>query len=698
MKKRLMIWVTVLTFCMIAAVPALAANVFLFAEKTINIYEGETYQTELKREGVYEGDGEITYASGKDSIATVSQDGLITAVSKGKTEVTVSLTRNGKRVGKTVTTVNVLRAVNKVTLNTTKMSVYEPDDPAVYSLLREATEYRVLVMPAGTVAPLAATCTPEDASDRKVTFTTDDAGVAKVSGTNLKAVQRGECNLTIASVQNPEVTETFRVLVIQPVKTIQINAGTKKVAAGSTLQLTATCQPDNASIQNVTWSSKTPAVATVDEYGVVTGLKRGSASITATAADGSHATGTVTINVTQPVTSLAFTTSEVQVVAGRSVVTKVSVQPSDASEKTVTWSSSDDSVATVRGNGQVVGVRAGVCTLTATSTSNPDVSASVTVVVSQLVTRIENANQADELSIRVGESVQTRWNILPADATVQALTFKSNSPKVATVDENGVVRAQSRGVVTIVATSKDSGKKQGSVKVTVIQPVTGVSIQRGRYYIQRGSGGTIRAVIQPKNANNQKVNWLSMDEGIATIRSNGTSSGYVYGVNNGTTMVSTYTEDGGFTAASEIRVGNWDSGVLVEELFVDANNKIRISLRNMTPDVTMGNIHYIIQCYDIDGNPFVCNTDGISTQFEGDYPYLLAPYERTVHGSFSFKNYVIDRPLGAVVLTVVYWRDVDGIQYTIPQSQQVPAQWTRFNYQYIPNNNDNNNNEGEGVG
>lgn len=691
MKKRLIIWVTVLALCLTAAVPALAANVFMFAEKVINIYEGETFRTDLRREGVYEGDGELVYASGKDAVATISQDGLVTGVSKGKTEVSVSLMRNGKRVGnKATATVNVLRAVSKVTLNTTKLSVYEPDDPTVTSLLREPTEYRVLVMPAGSVATLAATCTPEDASEKKVTFTTTDAGVAKVAGTSIKAIQRGECDLVIASVQDPQVTETFRVLVIQPIKTIQINAGDKKVAAGAALQLSFTCQPDNASIPQVTWVSKTPAIASVDENGVVTGLKRGNATITATAADGSHATATVNISVTQPVTGISFAQQEVPVIAGRTAMAKVSVAPADATDKTVSWSTSDESIATVRGNGQVVGVKAGVCTLTATSNSNPEISASTTVVVSQLVTKIENANTADELTLRVGESVQTRWNILPEDATVTALTFRSNSPKIATVDENGVVRAMSRGVVTIVATSKDGGKKQGSVKVTVIQPVTGVSIQRARYYIQRGAGGTIRAVVEPKNANNQKVYWSSMDEGIATVRSNGTSTGFVSGISAGTTTVSTYTEDGGFTANTEIRVGSWNSAVLTEELFVDASNKIRITLRNMLPDVTISNVHYIIECYDTDGNPFVCNTDGESCQFEGDYPYLLMPYDRTIHGSFSFKNYVIDRPLGAVVLTVVSWQDDSGFRYVIPEYDRVRTQWTRYD-NYVPK-------QDEGVG
>ena len=176
MKKRLMIWVLVLTLCLTAAAPALAANVFAFTEKVIDVFEGETVQTALRREGNYDGDGEIAYASSNAAVATVSQDGAVTAVGKGKTQISAVLTRNGKQAGKALVSVNVLRAVSKVTLNTTKLSVYDPYDPAVAGLLKEPAEHQVLVLPAGATAALAATCTPMDASNLKVTFTSSDAG------------------------------------------------------------------------------------------------------------------------------------------------------------------------------------------------------------------------------------------------------------------------------------------------------------------------------------------------------------------------------------------------------------------------------------------------------------------------------------------------------------------------------------------
>lgn len=689
MKKRLMICLLAAVFCLTAAVPALAANTFLFTEKIITLFEGESAQTALKREGNFDGEGEIVYTSSRETIATVSADGMITAIAKGRADVYASLMRNGKRVARATIAVNVLRAVTKVTLNTTKLSVYDPDDPAVAGLLKEPTAHQVLVIPAGGSASLVTTCTPETASSRKVVYSTTDAGVARLAGTTLRAVQRGECELTVASEQNPEITETFRVLVIQPVKKIQFEDGKKEVAAGSTLQLTAVCAPDNASITGVTWTSQNPTIATVDENGTVTGLKKGNAKITATATDGSRTAGSVIVRVTQPVTMITVKTPEIQVTVGKSAQAKATAQPDSASDRKLVWSSSDETIATVNSYGVITGKKAGTCIVTCTSNSNPDVTGTVTVTASQPVTKIENANEPEELSLLTGQTVQTRWNVQPADATDKTLTFKSRHPRVVTVDANGVVTAVGRGTATVEATAKDGSRKQGSVRITVIQPVTGVEVQQQRYYVQWGRSSQIRAIVQPRNANNQQVYWSSEDEGIASVRSTATSTGSIYGVAYGTTTVTAWTEDGGFSASAEVRVGNFIEAVLVEELYVDSQNNIQISLRNMTQDLTLGSISYRIECFDTEGNPFVCNTDGVSMYYDGEYVYGLPPMGRTYYGYFTSRNCAIDRMLGSITLTITGWQDAEGNVWQIPDNEQVRNTWKMNNYNYNP---------GEGVG
>ena len=168
------------------------------------------------------------------------------------------------------------------------------------------------------------------------------------------------------------------------------------------------------------------------------------------------------------------------------------------------------------------------------------------------------------------------------------------------------------------------------------------------------------------------------------MRSNGTSTGRVEGVNNGVTTVYTYTEDGGFSASTRIRVDNFNEAVMTEELDVNANNQIKIPMRNMSQDITIENVHCKIECYDKSGNPMICNKDGQSTYFEADYPFVLQPLERSVHGGFRFHDYVIDQELGMVLLTITSWRDSEGITWYIPESEQIRTQWTRYNYYNNP--------------
>lgn len=675
MSGKIRIGLVTALVCLMTVMPALAAGVFLFTEKSVTLHEGESYQAILKRSGVYDGDGIITYSSSKPGVATVSEDGTITAGSKGDAVIYASLERNGKRVGRAQINVKVVRGVKKVTLSTAGLAIYEPDDPAITPLLEEELEYKVIAVAAGSTVNLSAVCTPMDASNKTVRFTTDDEGVARVMNNKaLKAIQRGECDMTMTSADNPEATETFRILVTQPVKSIQIQAENKTVASGSTIRLTGECQPADASIKGIVWASKNPQIASVDSNGNVTGLKRGNAVITATAADGSGAKGNITISVIQPVTGLRISPAEIRVTTGRYTQAKVTVQPADASDKSVTWTSSDERIATVV-NGRVTGQKAGTCMVTCASKTNPEITASATVIVSQLVTRIEFTNQKDELSFRTGEKLQLQWEVLPDDATDTAVTFKSAHPKIATVDSNGLLTAISRGTATIYATAQDASKRQAAVRVTVIQPVTGVEMQNPLYYVQLGWSGNVRAIVQPRNANNQRVYWSSEDEDIATIRSNGTSTGHVQGNRRGRTTITACTEEGDFTAQADVRVGNFNEAVMVEGLDVSDNNQIRIVLRNMSDDITLQNIYYTIECFDWSGNPIVCNTDEESTFFTGYYPFEVLPRERTVHGCFRFQNYMIDEPLGMVILTVTGWRDIDGVTWTIPESERVPRQW-----------------------
>ena len=155
------------------------------------------------------------------------------------------------------------------------------------------------------------------------------------------------------------------------------------------------------------------------------------------------------------------------------------------------------------------------------------------------------------------------------------------------------------------------------------------------------------------------------------------------GIAPGRTTVIATTEDGGFTAMASVRVGDFNGAVQIENLDVNVNNEVRIVLRNWSTDLTMENVSFKVECFNLDGEPMVCNLDGVSTYFEGRYPELLYPGERSSHGLFRFDNSMIQEPLGAVQVTILSWKDTDGMTWWIPEADQPVLKWNRTNNTYI---------------
>lgn len=153
---------------------------------------------------------------------------------------------------------------------------------------------------------------------------------------------------------------------------VKITSTVTEVTVGKTITLKAEVLPADATNKTVTWTSSDNTVATVKD-GVVTGVKAGEATITASAG-GKNATVKVTVKVaatsggettTIAVTEVKITSTVKEVTAGEIITLTAEVSPADATDKTVTWTSSNESVATVDSTGKVTGVAAGTATITA---------------------------------------------------------------------------------------------------------------------------------------------------------------------------------------------------------------------------------------------------------------------------------------------------------------------------------------------
>lgn len=231
---------------------------------------------------------------------------------------------------------------------------------------------------------------------------------------------------------------------------VSLNQSSLSLTTGSTSTLTATVAPSNATNKTVTWSSSNTAVATVSN-GTVTAIGNGTATITATTADGGYR-ASCTVTVTTAVSGISVTPSILSLNVGNSGNVTATVSPSTASNKDITWSSSNSSVATVS-NGTVSAVAPGTATITA-RTNDGGKTANCTVTVKQPLKGISLSNGS--LSLVTGATATLIPTFTPEDASNKTVSWSSSNPAVATVI-NGTVRAIDKGVATITVTAADGG-------------------------------------------------------------------------------------------------------------------------------------------------------------------------------------------------------------------------------------------------
>ena len=263
--------------------------------------------------------------------------------------------------------------------------------------------------------------------------------------------------------------------------------------------------------------------------------------------DNNGPTGPTTVAVT----GVTLNKTSLSMVEGNSETLTATVSPDNATNKAVSWKSSDASIASVDGTGKVTAVKAGSATITVSTT---DGSKTATCSVSVTPTTISVTGVAIEpstLEIKEGATFQLKATVSPADAS-QAVDWASPSPHIATVDQNGLLTAVAPGTVRIVVRSKAFTDKQGFCDVTVTQDntLTGISLDADEITIAAGDSRNLTVIFYPEYASNKNVTWKSSDASVVTV-----SDGKVFGLKEGTATVTATSEEGSFTAECVVIVG-----------------------------------------------------------------------------------------------------------------------------------------------
>lgn len=319
-------------------------------------------------------DKRVTWKSGNEAVATVSQSGVVTGVSAGLVAITATSMEGGK-VGTASVTVDP-GGSTPTTVSVTGVSVSETKLTVV-----EGHKYQ-----------LVAIVSPENATDKTVDWTSSDVNVATVSATGeVTGVKAGTATITVTT-KDGKKTATCEVTVTSA--TIAVTGVTMEkteitLTEGDTEMLVAKVAPDDATNKKVTWSTSDASVAKVDDNGTVTAVKAGTATITVKTEDGGK-TATCKVTVTAKslsVESVTLDKTSATLEIGGTVTLSATVLPADATNKSVTWSTSDKNVATVAPLGATATVKAqkeGTATITVT-TADGGKTATCTVTVKKTV-------------------------------------------------------------------------------------------------------------------------------------------------------------------------------------------------------------------------------------------------------------------------------------------------------------------------
>lgn len=310
--------------------------------------------------------------------------------------------------------------------------VYEPRDSVL-----AGSQYE---MRAGTTLAIPVTLPDDD--PQGIVWSSSNPAVASVSQTGVVTGNKSGTVTITATLPLSGISESCTIGVIgKAVTKVQLTSTSVNVGSSKTIQMTVTPSDYDRSF---TWRSGDESIATVVD-GVVTGHSVGSTTITATAASG--VSGSCTVTVLSPSSSITLSDTAITLEAGTSYLLTATLVPEDSTD-TLTWTSGSTSIASVSSSGLVMAKSAGTTFITVKSSSGQIATCQVTVKSKAVVPQSVTLSQT-EASMAVGESLQLTAAIEPSNTTMPRLTWSSSDPDTVYVNNAGAIKALAPGSAEI---------------------------------------------------------------------------------------------------------------------------------------------------------------------------------------------------------------------------------------------------------
>ena len=377
------------------------------------------------------------------------------------------------------------------------------------SSLKLESEYKLPINGSKALEPIII---PANLDREKLHYESSDERIATVDKNGVvTGVASGEAIITVKGDNG--VSVSTKIIVGGEVDTsIEITNGNITMNVGDVEYLDAIVLPTSAVDRTVIWTSNDESIVTVSSYGRLVGVGVGETTVTATSASGHISTINVIVDY-QPVSSIyLYSTYSIMNVGDSKRIERITITPYIEDYSNVVFSSSDDEIMTISSLGVMTAHKEGRVTIYAHSLDGK-VSSSLNFFVSNVgATKVIVSRQAE---VQMNSSYQINASVFPSNTTDQTLTYKSNNPDIATVDENGVVSPINIGTAEIEVIC---GKVSTKCYVTVLpQKIENISSNEQFMTLEVNQEKELQINVSPSNATFKKFFYSSSDEEVAIV-------------------------------------------------------------------------------------------------------------------------------------------------------------------------------------
>ena len=509
---------------------------------------------------------DVKYSSNKENVATVDDNGLVNAHARGT--ATIKATVDGKEATIEITVVQPLTSIE-----------LDKEDQTIYK--NNTVQFDVNENPK-----------EHDETVTKKEWKSSDDKIATVENGKVTALKEGNAVITVTytigdrtltASRTVHVKENRVKIVTLDNTNIELNKGDKSSQLKTSYTLDypeEKCDDDTT----VKWTTSNDKVATVED-GVVTAVGAGEATITATIA-GKKATCTVKVSV--PLTGISIKASSNEVIKGKTISLSLSKDPSDSTDTIDSISyviAEGNEFIKVDNDGKVTGLKEGTAKVYAIAKvgSKEFISKEITINVKEIKITSLDVNVDDK--ILIGKTAQATATVKPSDTTDdQSVTWSSSDESIATVDQNGVVKALKVGKVKVIATSKVRNDVVGEKEITIYDiPVDSITVENKKVSLTRGETFTNSYTINPSDTTDKgTVTYSSSNEEVATVD----QTGKVTALKPGKTTITIQSTERKVSTTYTVDVSNPITVEISGSKDASISNKYKDDILNALPEKT----------------------------------------------------------------------------------------------------------------